>query len=458
MKIILKSICFWATTLVTCSSVFAQNNERIVVDFEPGDARRKYEHPNRIYSTSQEAEFVEEFEKTRERHDLFIYALGPDSDWAADVEKAKAEGGYVIEAVITPGENAELCMLPTDAEKVTHLKLTGRAFKWLAYGPDSEELKLREFLLRMPNLKVLNLRDLDCEIYWVNGPKTLEKIVMPANCTSAMFDYIPPKIVYPSNRLLAIGRESIENGKRVLSMGEMMMGGGFNTSRLREVEFPEGLLYIAELWIRDDCQKLVFPSTLKRIESFGRYMGFASVLKNLKEVHLKSATPPELGQFNYKYEHLKGATLYVPRGTKDVYMKHLNWRQFGNIVEEDVVSPTQKVVKPMTNPNLVQGKWRFVKEELYDPANIFKDRKPIQTQWINLENGILEECWLEKGKEVRHKTNYKVEGYNYYLDVEKGTARFDIEKLDLEEFVISITIKNPNMDYKITYYHERVKE
>lgn len=448
-----------ALAVVACGSLFGQNSS-LVVDFPIGDSRANWKEPNVYYSKKVKKEKIEEYENTRERHDLLIAALGPDKDWEADVAKAKEEGGYVVEAVIKYGENIEMCMSPADAANVTHLKLSGRAYQWYVYGPD--DLKLADFLNRMPKLKVLNLRDLDCELYWVRGPKTLQKLVFPANCASTIFTYIPPQIVYPSNRLLAIGYEAVENGKRVFSMGDIASV-GVNTSNLKEMEFPEGLLYIAELWVREDCQKLVFPSTLKRIESFGRAGSFGDVtafqIKNLREVHLKSATPPELGHFDYKYEHLKNATLYVPKGSKSAYTQHLKWRQFGNIVEEDVVlSQNQKNVAPLRNSDLIQGKWIFEKDELYDPANLFKDRQPIQTKWMKVKDGKIEECYLDNGKEIISETKYRVEGNYYYLDVDNGTAKFEIKQLDFENFAISIGVNNSQMNYHITYYYKRANE
>ena len=115
-----------ASALMVCGFVSAQNY--VAVDLKPGDVRRGY--PDKVNTTEQMKALVEEYDKTRERHDLLIASLGPDKDWEADVAKAKAEGGHVIEAVIVPGENAEMCMMPADAAKVTHLRLTGRAYKW----------------------------------------------------------------------------------------------------------------------------------------------------------------------------------------------------------------------------------------------------------------------------------------------------------------------------------------
>ena len=449
-----------AIAVIACGGMFAQNQNCLVVDFEPGDSRVNWEEPRLLYGEKTRNAKVAEYENSRERHGLFIAALGPDKDWEADVIKAKEEGGHVVEAVITPGELAELCMSPADAANVTHLKLTGRAFKWQVYGPDSEDLKLGEFLLRMPKLKVLNLRDLDCELFRVNGPKTLQKIVMPANCTSTQFTYIPPKIVYPSNRLLCIGEHSVENGKRVLSMS--MFGGGFNTANLKEVEFPEGLLYIAELWVREDCQKIVFPSTLKRIESFGRAGSYGDVtafqIKNLREVHLKSATPPELGHFDYKYEHLINATLYVPKGSKSAYMKHLKWRQFGNIVEEDVVIGLQKVIPYLSYQNLIQGKWTLEKEELYDPAGIFNGVERAPRLWAEFSDGKFKEAYNVKGKEVVNNTPYKVEGDKLIVTVPNGTLTYTIENLTLDENIISVGVNNEKQNYKLTLHYKRAKE
>ncbi|MBQ4161652.1 MAG: hypothetical protein IJD84_01985 [Parabacteroides sp.] len=64
----------------------------------------------------------------------------------------------------------------------------------------------------------------------------------------------------------------------------------------------------------------------------------------LKEIHCKSMTPPSF----YKGDvDTNKCTLYIPKGAKAAYLKSSTWKDFKNIVEEDVSSVvTYRVVMP----------------------------------------------------------------------------------------------------------------
>lgn len=52
----------------------------------------------------------------------------------------------------------------------------------------------------------------------------------------------------------------------------------------------------------------------------------------LKEVHIKSSTPPDVAE--YAFSTYAYVTLYVPVESKNAYMQHEIWGKFGNIIKE----------------------------------------------------------------------------------------------------------------------------
>jgi hypothetical protein len=65
------------------------------------------------------------------------------------------------------------------------------------------------------------------------------------------------------------------------------------------------------------------------------------VCKNLKNIYLKSTTPPTLGYNN----HFGGssATIHVPIGSGDAYRSATNWSQFADDIVEDIPSNQSEV-------------------------------------------------------------------------------------------------------------------
>lgn len=429
--------------IAVCGSLCAQN--KIVLEYEEGDPRAKY----KIQIGQELQELVEEYEAWRESHDFLLTQLGPDLDWEKDVENAKKTGGHVVEATIGPNENVELCMTPADVYKVTHLKLKGRAFQWANYDPQG--LGLYNFLKKMKNLKVLNLRDLDCEMFYMSNYGNIEKLVLPANCTATRFSYRKKlKTIVFNSRLECLG-EALYRNNKTYSTGFLSVGIG--TELFKELTIPHGVLFIAELSLSDNCEKIVLPSTIKAIGRLGN-MGSIQHVKSLKEFHVMTPEPPETDS-NLEYEHLKNVTLYVPVGSKNTYSRHLFWRNFGNIVEKDFPAPATTETKKESISTLLPGRWTFKKEHLIDNKGHFKDRKPTNLLWWNLENGEYTEGYNKDGVEMTSKLNYELHGNKLHLKLAKGIVIYDIDRITDKELEVSITNKNNGYDYKITFYFSR---
>ena len=98
--------------------------------YKKGDPRNEYFSESNWNSFPK---FVARYENFREPHENVLKRIGQDTLWIKEVDLVKKNGGYIVEAVINPDGEIELCMSPADMEKVTHLKLKGRAYKWGEY-------------------------------------------------------------------------------------------------------------------------------------------------------------------------------------------------------------------------------------------------------------------------------------------------------------------------------------
>lgn len=429
-----------AFAIMACGSLCAQN--KIVLEYEEGDPRAKYKG-----DVTQE--LVDEYEAWRESHDYLLSQLGPDLDWEKDVENAKKTGGHVVEATIVPNEKIELCMTPADAYKVTHLKLKGRAFQWGRY--DGRSIGLYDFIKSMKNLKVLNLRDLDCEMLYLGNRNNLEKLVLPANCTATSIPYRTHlKNIVFNSRLECLGEASYSN-KKTYSAGFLRPGIG--TELFKELVIPHGVVYISELALFDETEKIVLPSTIKAIGRLGSISVFQHV-KNLKEFHVMTPEPPATESY-LEYKHLQNVTLYIPTGSKEAYSKHLVWRNFGNIIEKDFPAPTTTEIKKESISTLLPGRWHFQKEHFVDNGGHWKDRKPMNISWWEYKNGECIGHAVVDGEDYYDKTNYEIHGNQLHVKFPHGTLIYDIEKLTDKEYIISSTNKRNGYDYKLTLYFTR---
>lgn len=450
LKFIISSILF---ALALSSSAQVVTNEGILVfPFKKGDPRVK----ERSLGVGFEV-FADEIEAWREKPSDILAGLGEDLDWAEDVKKANASGGHVVVAEIVPGESAELCMTPADASKVTHLKLTGRAMKWGAYGPT--DLKLDVFLRKLKNLKVLNLRDLDCEIIYLDRFNNVEKIVLPANCTSARVtgNKNLQNLVF-GPKFEAFGYVIYDTNKKYYQTD--MTNSFIDLGAMKTFNFPEGVAYIGGFTFGKATQSVTFPSTLKLIEYFGDTFTMSPYahmqIPALKEIHVNALTPPRIKEFPFEYEHLKNVTLYVPRGTKDVYMKDLKWRNFGAIVEEDVVIAERPVdedmtiVKPITSESVL-GKWKFEKHEIKDLEG--KYDRPGQDPGLDCIE-LDGKYWIDYKKDgtTNKMSYYFIEGAIYL-----GTQIFHIEKADDKELILFAKQKIEGIDFRFIFTFSRAE-
>lgn len=97
---------------------------------------------------------------------------------------------------------------------------------------------------------------------------------------------------------------------------------------LTSVEIPNSVTKI--MWAFDGCTSLTSVKIPSSVTEIGRnaFLNCSA----LKDIHVGNPTPPDVDDNAFStYSYV---TLYVPVGSKDAYMQHRIWGQFGNIIEE----------------------------------------------------------------------------------------------------------------------------
>lgn len=122
---------------------------------------------------------------------------------------------------------------------------------------------------------------------------------------------------------------------------------------LERVEFACPLTYIPDAAF-NYCSSLQTITLSGNIRQIGRdafaYSGLRNVVIGesveyigagafstcvfLTDIYLHRATPPALENYTFNYGAPANMTLHVPAGSKEAYMSHHIWRQFGKIVED----------------------------------------------------------------------------------------------------------------------------
>ena len=105
----------------------------------------------------------------------------------------------------------------------------------------------------------------------------------------------------------------------------------YRCSSLRSIVIPSGVTLVDNFSFRE-CERLSSVTIPDTVTEIGNNAFDGCV--NMKEFHVQHIAPPELFKFNY----LGGlnrpfCTLYVPEGTKEVYMVSPLWSRFARIRE-----------------------------------------------------------------------------------------------------------------------------
>jgi hypothetical protein len=122
---------------------------------------------------------------------------------------------------------------------------------------------------------------------------------------------------------------------------------------LREVILPEGLLKVGggrtdgAFSYCDSLRKIVLPSTLQEIG----YWAFRS--DNIQEVISHIKTPFPIDYYDFGTLCPSKGILYVPIGTKELYLQTDGWKKFKNIVEEGESNGINIVRSSQSTPTVI---------------------------------------------------------------------------------------------------------
>jgi hypothetical protein len=164
----------------------------------------------------------------------------------------------------------------------------------------------------------------------------LYDIVIPDNITE-----IPKECFYYCQQL-----QHVTLPKQLKTLGYRAFA---SCSMLEELALPRGTSSMGNHAIEycNNLKKVYLPESLKII-NYGNFHYGDSVSSQLKEVHIaantnlpsvvmKSGSVISDDEFNsFSYANVGNVTLYVPKGATSLYQNATVWKEFGNIVEEDI--------------------------------------------------------------------------------------------------------------------------
>lgn len=105
----------------------------------------------------------------------------------------------------------------------------------------------------------------------------------------------------------------------------------FSMTGLTSVTIPQGVSSI-EWGAFSDCNSLLSVTLSESVTKID-LNAFGSC-RNLKEIHIKRAEPPTLGSNVFARVDKNTCVVYVPKDSKAIYEKVIDWAEFKNIREE----------------------------------------------------------------------------------------------------------------------------
>lgn len=320
-----------STTSKTSSNTTA---DKPLYTFDPNiDPRLQVQRDFEIYVHNREKRkfCCDAYQKWRRPHAEVLLEAGEDVYWKAIKQEAEEKGEVCMEVEIPEDKAIEFCMTFQEMQEVQHLKLKGCLYKWCGYRRIDE---LYTFLHEMPKLKSVDLRDVDCEAFFLFigdqwHHSNLQWFIFPYNCEYTDVSVDAPHVIYPEC-LKVFGSISYGGGKSIYS------GAWLKTKKCNTVKFPEGFAWIGIVDISNSTEKLFLPSTLRCLDHI-------QLSNSIKEIHIGCATPPrhimfsdmiERSEVHGNAQQFKQCTLYVPKGCRENYLNAQDWRNFYNIVEE----------------------------------------------------------------------------------------------------------------------------
>ncbi|MCQ2244394.1 MAG: leucine-rich repeat domain-containing protein [Bacteroidaceae bacterium] len=137
---------------------------------------------------------------------------------------------------------------------------------------------------------------------------------------------------------------SIDIPNSVTNLGEGAFSG---CSRLTSITISNSITSIKEAtFSRCGLISVTIPNSVKNIESYAFYGCL-----NIQDIHSNNPTPPTIDDNNiFSGINTTQCVIYVPKGAKEDYASANGWKDFYNIVEEEV-NAIDPAVMPNTNSN-----------------------------------------------------------------------------------------------------------
>ena len=150
-------------------------------------------------------------------------------------------------------------------------------------------------------------------------------------------------ILYDKNKtiLMYCPPKSAAGYKIPASVTEIDVDAFFNCRLLDNITLPNSLTRIKR-WAFENCTGLssvTIPASVTQIQGYAFYK-----CSGLTTVFARSKTPVDLSASDSVFKHIDftNCTLYVPAGSKSYYQNAVQWKDFQNIVEEDITIDLNK--------------------------------------------------------------------------------------------------------------------
>lgn len=150
-------------------------------------------------------------------------------------------------------------------------------------------------------------------------------------------------VLYDNNKtiLMFCPPKSASGFKIPTSVSEIDIDAFYNCSLLDNITLPNSLTTIKQ-WAFENCTGLssvTIPASVTQIQGYAFYK-----CSGLNTIFARSVTPVDLSASDsvFKYVDIVNCTLYVPAGSKSFYQNAVQWKEFQNIVEEEITIDLNK--------------------------------------------------------------------------------------------------------------------
>ncbi|MBP1664227.1 MAG: cell surface protein [Bacteroidetes bacterium] len=261
-------------------------------------------------------------------------------------------------------------------------------------------------------------------------------------------------VLYDKNKtiLMFCPPKSSSGFKIPASVTEIDIDAFYNCSLLDNITLPNSLTTIKQ-WAFENCTGLssvTIPASITQIQGYAFYK-----CSGLNTIFARSVTPVDLSASDsvFKYVDVVNCTLYVPAGSKSYYQNAVQWKEFQNIVEEDITIDLNKALTAWypfngnANDESGNGNNGTIYGATLSPDRFGKENKAYYfngSNYITID-GIIDDLY--------NKESYSVTGWFKSAAPEyKGT----IFSLNKEKNIIGQNISMIVWENNLTYYSDSI--